>query len=94
MLGAVEAWLTLVLAVNAAAFGAMGFDKWRAARRMDRIPEAHLFALAALSGAPGIWLGRSVFRHKTAKPGFRWRLVLATLANGVWVLAWHLAARR
>lgn len=87
-----EAWITLLAVVNVVAFGAMGYDKGRAKRGWDRVPEAQLFTLAALGGAPGIWCGRSVFRHKTIKAGFRAKLVAATAVNGAWLGLWWWSA--
>lgn len=42
-----------------------GFDKYLAAYRRQRIPEATLLILAAVGGSPGAFLGQVVFRHKT-----------------------------
>lgn len=43
----------------------MGHDKHRARRGGRRVPEKRLFALAALGGALGGWLGMYAFHHKT-----------------------------
>lgn len=46
---------------SAVLFILMGADK----RRARRIPERRLFAVAAIGGAVGGWLGMRAFRHKT-----------------------------
>lgn len=66
-------------------FLAMGADKLSATRGMRRIPEAHLYLIAALGGPIGIWVGASVWRHKTQKSSFRLRAALATAVNLVWL---------
>lgn len=78
-------WFLLV--VNVAGFLAMGLDKLCAIRGWRRVPEAYLLSIAAFTGALGIWLGTIVFRHKTVKSAFRWKLVFATLVNAVWFVA-------
>ncbi len=78
----------LLCAINLVAFLAMGVDKWCAMRNWRRIPEKNLLLLAAVAGAPGIWLGARLFRHKTIKQPFRTRLVLASCANLLWLGLW------
>lgn len=46
-------------------FCTMGFDKRRAKKGGRRVPEARLFLLALLMGAPGGLIGMYAFRHKT-----------------------------
>ncbi|NLO35039.1 MAG: DUF1294 domain-containing protein [Clostridiaceae bacterium] len=43
----------------------MGLDKRRARRRLWRVPEKTLLAVALLGGAAGVWIGLYLFRHKT-----------------------------
>jgi len=75
-----------------ATFIAYGVDKSRAKKKTNvrRIPERTLHRLSWLGGAPGGWLGRGMFRHKTQKPGFALRLTLASLlhASIAGTLAW------
>lgn len=74
------AWAALVAAVvmNVVAFGAFLVDKRRAGQRgARRIPEVTLLALGAF-GAAGAWLGVFALRHKTRKPWFLARLLLAS----------------
>ena len=63
-----------LLAVNVATFLAFGWDKLCARRGRRRVPEATLLALAALGGLGGAYVAMPLFRHKTQKSPFRWRL--------------------
>jgi uncharacterized membrane protein YsdA (DUF1294 family) len=73
-------------AINAAAFIAFGFDKWRASRSKRRLSESSLVLLGALGGWPGGLLGMIAFRHKTAKLTFKLKygLALIPFAGEVW----------
>ena len=54
-----------LVAINVAGFAMMGVDKRKARYNERRIPEADLFAVAALGGSLGAWAGMYAFRHKT-----------------------------
>ena len=60
-------YFTWALAISIVTFAYYGLDKWLAQRRHGRarVPEVILNLLAVLGGAPGAWLGRALFRHKT-----------------------------
>ncbi len=60
-------YFTWALAISAVTFAYYGLDKWLAKGRRvrARVPELILNLLAVLGGAPGAWLGRALFRHKT-----------------------------
>jgi uncharacterized membrane protein YsdA (DUF1294 family) len=60
-----------LLAVNLAAFALSGLDKRAAKRARRRVPEKHLFRLAVLGGAMGLYLSMFVFHHKTKRGIFR-----------------------
>lgn len=62
-------WYYLV-AINAAGIAVMGIDKQKAKRRLRRISEKSIFTLAACGGALGVWVGMSLFRHKTKHKSF------------------------
>ena len=62
---------TYLLILNLTGFLFMGWDKYKALKRQWRIPEARLFLLAAIGGSLGIWIGMSVFRHKTKHLAFQ-----------------------
>jgi uncharacterized membrane protein YsdA (DUF1294 family) len=68
---ALGSWWGVLLGVNVAAFLYYGFDKYRAAGKGWRVPEAVLLGFALACGAPGSFLGQRVFNHKTAKTSFK-----------------------
>ncbi|MFZ3033823.1 MAG: DUF1294 domain-containing protein [Parvibaculum sp.] len=76
-----------LLAINAVAFGAFGWDKFRAERDMYRLPERTLLTLAAIGGAFGAIFGQQRFRHKTRKEPFRTHLNLIAVLNIVGLAA-------
>lgn len=43
----------------------MGVDKYKAKKRLWRIPEKMFFIVAVLGGALGVYAGMLFFRHKT-----------------------------
>lgn len=59
-----------IFVLNVVAFLMMGFDKLKAKRQQQRIPEATFMALAALGGAVGILMAMVIFKHKTSKRKF------------------------
>ena len=60
-------------------------DKHRAKRKLWRIPEAALLAVAALGGSFGMLIGMNAFHHKTKKPLFSLGVPLLMAAH-IWVL--------
>ena len=73
--------LLYLLAVNLAAFAAMGLDKSSAIRGVERIPERTLLTLAAVGGSFGAVAAQQVFRHKTRKQPFTSRLHAAGITS-------------
>ena len=68
---------------SAWAFLLFGLDKWRAGRTGGRrVAESSLWLVSALGGWPGGLLAIAVFRHKSGKPSFLFKFILAAL---VWV---------
>lgn len=59
-----------LLIINAAAFFLMLTDKFRAQKKLWRIPEATLMLFALLGGSVGALLGMYTFHHKTRKVKF------------------------
>ena len=80
--------LIAVVVVNIVTFLMFGLDKWKARRDARRIPEAWLLWLSFGTGLVGGWIAMSVFRHKTRKTSFRVKMVLVSLVNVAWLLAW------
>jgi len=78
-------WIVLV-ALNTVSFWSFGSDKHRAISGHRRISERTFLTLALWGGWPGIYAGRSYFRHKTRKQPFVTRLAFASLANAVIVI--------
>ena len=64
-------YLLLVMAAwNVIVLIMYGIDKWKAKRRVWRIPERTLLFLAAAGGCTGALAGMLMFRHKTRKLRF------------------------
>ena len=59
-----------LLIINAAGFGSMLLDKWKAKHHAWRIPERTLLLIAILGGSVGSLLGMHLVRHKTKHPKF------------------------
>ena len=66
----------------------VGIDKRRAATGRRRISEATLLGLTWATGLAGGWLGMMVFRHKTRKLLFKLKMVLVTVLNLLWLVAY------
>lgn len=62
--------LVYLLIINAAGFVLMLADKRRAKKKLWRIPEARLIALALFGGSMGVLAGMYAFHHKTRKKKF------------------------
>jgi uncharacterized membrane protein YsdA (DUF1294 family) len=74
------AWLVLINGWTGLQFAV---DKQAAIERRRRIPEFDLLALALLGGTPSAYVARAVFRHKTRKQPFSYRLhLIATIQVG------------
>jgi uncharacterized membrane protein YsdA (DUF1294 family) len=57
--------LIYLLIINAVGFLLMLVDKYKAKKKLWRIPEATLMTVAAIGGSIGSLLGMYTFRHKT-----------------------------
>jgi uncharacterized membrane protein YsdA (DUF1294 family) len=58
-------------------------DKNRAINKGRRIPEKHLFFIAAIGGAVGMWIGMIWVRHKTKHISFMLGIPLIAAINAV-----------
>ena len=66
-----EKYIAMYLVIiNIIGFFIMGLDKFKAKKRMWRIPENTLFLFAFLGGGIGTIAGMYTFRHKTKKLKF------------------------
>ena len=63
-------FLISLFLINAAGFLVMTADKQYAKKKMWRIPERTLMALARLGGSAGVLLAMYTVRHKTRHPKF------------------------
>ena len=59
-----------LLIINAVGALAMLIDKIKARKKLWRIPEATLIAIAAIGGSIGVLAGMYLFRHKTRHAKF------------------------
>lgn len=65
-----EILVIYLLLINAIGFILMLIDKYKAKKKLWRIPEATLFGVAVLGGSIGSLLGMHLVRHKTKHPQF------------------------
>ncbi|MCX8183631.1 MAG: DUF1294 domain-containing protein [Crenarchaeota archaeon] len=65
--GVIQEYLLLV---NIMGFLLMGFDKLMAIQKGGRVSEKTFFAISAVGGPFGVFLGMLVFRHKTRNTYF------------------------
>lgn len=83
-----NALLVYLLAIQVVTFAVWGLDKWKARREARRTPERTLLALVLAGGAVGAWAGLKLFRHKSSKRSFQWKLVLVSPSLLALVWAW------
>lgn len=62
----------VLLLVNMTGLIIVGADKYKARKRLWRIPEKIFFIMSVLGGCPGVYLGLLLFRHKTRHWYFMW----------------------
>lgn len=74
-------YLVYILLISAIAFIFMGFDKVRAKKEGQRIPEKLLLLLAFLGGGIGILIGMVFFHHKINKKKFTIGVPLLYILN-------------
>jgi uncharacterized membrane protein YsdA (DUF1294 family) len=69
--------------INAITFLVMLYDKRRSMvdGRLSRIPEGHIFFLAAAFGSVGVYLGMLLIRHKTRHWYFQLGIPLLMIQN-------------
>ena len=62
------------LIVSLVSFILFGCDKYLARNHKRRIPESTLLAWSYIGGSVGAGIGMWVFKHKTSKRSFLWKL--------------------
>ncbi|HBS53767.1 MAG TPA: DUF1294 domain-containing protein [Flavobacterium sp.] len=62
------------LIVSLVSFILFGYDKYLARNHKRRIPESTLLAWSYIGGSVGAGIGMWVFKHKTSKRSFLWKL--------------------
>jgi uncharacterized membrane protein YsdA (DUF1294 family) len=80
----------LFLFINLAVFAAVLLDKLLSRRGSGWVPESSLLLVGALGGAPGLWAGMLLFRHKLERK----RFVLGAAASALTTVALLVLMRR
>lgn len=70
-----------ILFINSISFIVVFYDKQKSKGEGERISEKTLFTLALFFGAVGIYVGMTLFRHKTKKWYFQIGIPLLLLLN-------------
>ena len=73
----------ILISANVIAFIQMAIDKRLAVKQKSRIPEAQLIAPTLFGGIIGVVLGMILFRHKTAKKSFQFKLFMTLVTFGL-----------
>ncbi|NLC11201.1 MAG: DUF1294 domain-containing protein [Firmicutes bacterium] len=70
-----------VMLWNLVAFIVMAYDKYAAVKKLRRVQEKHIFALALFLAAAGVYWGMLIFRHKTLHLSFRLGIPVLLVIN-------------
>ena len=77
--------------INIIAFTSIGYDKYSATTKKQRISERTLLGIVFLGGTLGSGIAMLLFRHKTAKKSYLWKFwSLAFLQIGLLFLVYYL----
>ena len=72
-----------LIIINALTLLLMLTDKFRARKKLRRIPEATLLSCALLGGSVGALMGMYTVRHKTAHPKFYIGIPIILIINTI-----------
>ena len=76
--------------LNGMAFTLIGYDKYSATTKKQRISERTLLGIVFLGGTLGSGIAMLLFRHKTAKKSYLWKFwLLTTLQIGLLFLLYY-----
>lgn len=75
-----------IIAINILGFILAGIDKYKAKRKLWRIPEKTLFLTAVLGATLGLYFGFIIFRHKTKRLKFMLGIPLIFIAQVIVLL--------
>jgi len=78
-------WIYLIT-VNVGSFLLMGFDKLSAKMDSQRVPEMWFFFVSLVGGFSGVILGMFAFHHKSSKPSFQLKIVVAAVLGTLIIL--------
>ena len=81
--------LIYLLIINAVGFFSMLVDKYKAKKKLWRIPEARLLTIALIGGSLGSLIGMYTLRHKTKHRKFTVGIP-AILASQILLLLWFI----
>ena len=72
-----------ILVISSITFAVMGYDKYMASKKQQRVPEIVLLFLALIGGAVGELMGMVVFHHKISKRKFYIGVPILVVLNKV-----------
>lgn len=73
--------IVYLILINLLSAGVMWVDKRKAKKNRWRVKERNLFILALIGGAPGIYLGMNLFKHKTKHLKFTLGIPMTLIIN-------------
>ncbi|MGM7702282.1 DUF1294 domain-containing protein [Pseudalkalibacillus sp. Hm43] len=81
--------LTIFIALNLYGLIIMYMDKRKARQQQWRISEGHLWIVAIIGGAVGIFTGMRLFRHKTKHATFKYGVPAIIALQAILYFYWY-----
>lgn len=81
--------LTAFIIINLYGLIIMNIDKRKARQQQWRISEGHLWIVAIIGGAIGIFFGMRLFRHKTKHAAFKYGVPLIIAFHAFLYFYWY-----